>query len=268
MKGLMGKLETFLKKNGSTILSCLAAGGVIGTMALTVKATTKAYDAINKEERDRGVYYEYDRIAKTYLLKPTGKLTKKEKLKIAAPHFITPGLFALGTIGCIFGANVLNKKAQASLISAYALLDESYKQYRENTNTLYGTDADRKIKLAMAEGAYEDGDLKTVNDSGQVVFVDNTTLLSFNATPLLIEKAIQEVNDKLQVKGQVFVYEWLEALGLPAVDDDFVTGWSEGYLRGSGYETLQFDIEKCTGKDGEEFYVIFPMVEPNMWMYL
>lgn len=36
----------WLKKNASTILTCLGAGGVVATVALAIKATPKALDKI------------------------------------------------------------------------------------------------------------------------------------------------------------------------------------------------------------------------------
>ena len=267
MKGLVQNLETFLKKNGSTILTCLGAGGVIVTMASTVKATIKAHEAITLEEVDRGTKYVYDRIGKKHYKQDLGKLSRKEKIKMAAPYFIKPGLFALGTIACIFGANVLNKKAQASLVSAYALLDESYKQYKEHANKVCGEDADRRIKLAMAEGAYEDGEMKTINESGQMVYLDFNSMLTFHATPALIAKAEAEVNDILQVTGKVYYYQWLEALGLPTIEDDYISGWTAEFIEASGYEQLEFETVEERGSNGEPYCVVFPKLEPNYWMY-
>ncbi|MCG5029675.1 DUF6353 family protein, partial [[Ruminococcus] torques] len=56
----------------------------------------------------------------------------------------------VSTIACIFGANALNQKKQASLMSAYVMLNESYKQYRKSAKTVYGEDADDKIHAEMA----------------------------------------------------------------------------------------------------------------------
>lgn len=267
MKGLVQHVETFFKKNGSTILTCLGAAGVVATMATTVKATIKAHEAITLEEVDRGTHYVYDRIAKKHYKKDLGKLSTKERIKIAAPHFIVPGMFALGTIACIFGANVVNKKAQAALMSAYALLDESYKQYKDHANEVYGEDADRKIKLAMAEGTYEDGELKTINESGQMVYLDFNSMLTFHATPALISKAEEEVNNILAVNGKVYYYQWLEALGLPTIEDDYITGWTAEFIEASGYERLEFETVEEIGANGEPYCVVFPKLEPNYWMY-
>ena len=60
------------------------------------------------------------------------------------------------TLICIFGNTYLNYRTQASLISAYAVLDKSYKEYIANTKELYGDDADREIKQKIANSHYDD----------------------------------------------------------------------------------------------------------------
>ena len=54
------------------------------------------------------------------------ELTKIEKVKIAGPVYIPSILIGAGTVACIFGANVLNKRHQAALVSAYTLAESSF----------------------------------------------------------------------------------------------------------------------------------------------
>lgn len=91
------------KKNASIILSCLGAVGVVATAIVTAKATIKAVDILEDAEKDH-------------------ELTKKEKIKAVAPTYIPAVVLGASTVACIFGANVLSTKYQASLMSAYALV--------------------------------------------------------------------------------------------------------------------------------------------------
>lgn len=127
-------LERFVKKNGSTILTCVGAAGVVGTSILTVRSATKANDILAKAEKEKGE-----------------ELTVLEKVNYAFPTYIPPILMGVGTIACIFGANVLNKKHQASLISAYGMLDQSYKEYRNKVKELYGEEAEQAVEESIAE---------------------------------------------------------------------------------------------------------------------
>ena len=53
------------------------------------------------------------------------KLTKWEKVKIAGLTYIPAIATGAATVACIFGSNVISKRKQTTLKSAYALLDNS-----------------------------------------------------------------------------------------------------------------------------------------------
>lgn len=122
----------FVKRNSATILTCTGAVGVVATSVLTAKATIKAVDILEAAQKEKGE-----------------ELTRSEKIQVAAPIYIPPALLGIGTITCIFGANILNKRTQASLVSAYSLLDRSYKEYKDTVNDIYGEDADATIEKEM-----------------------------------------------------------------------------------------------------------------------
>ena len=103
----------FVKRNVSTILTGLGCIGVVATTITAVKATPKVLRLIEEAETKKGE-----------------KLTKWEKTRIAAPTYVPSALIGLSTLACVVGSNILNQKAQASIMSAYALLDQSYKDYR------------------------------------------------------------------------------------------------------------------------------------------
>lgn len=127
------------KPQTSTLLTWFGAAGVVATAVLTARSTVKATMLLEQEKCERG-----------------GDLTVAETIKVAGPAYIPPVLMGAATITCIFGANTLNKRTQASLASAYALLDNSYKEYRAKVNELYGEDADQRVKEAVVIDALED----------------------------------------------------------------------------------------------------------------
>ena len=134
---LAPKVEGFVKRNGSTILTCVGAAGVVLTAVTTVNATTKANKLLNRAREEKGE-----------------DLTPMEVFTTALPVFFPVALTGIGTVACIFGANILSKKHQASLISAYGMLNSSYKEYRNKVNELYGEDADEKVQEEMTKANY------------------------------------------------------------------------------------------------------------------
>lgn len=123
----------------STLLTCIGAIGVIGTSVMSVKATPKAVKLLEESEKEKGE-----------------KLTKIEVVKTVAPAYIPAAILGISTIACIFGANILSKNNQAALASAYAILDRSYKEYRNKVNELYGEEAEDRVKNEIATDHYEE----------------------------------------------------------------------------------------------------------------
>lgn len=78
-------------------------------------------------------------------------LTKLEMVKIAGPLYIPSILIGVSSIACIVGSNVLNKQKQAALVSAYTMLDQSYKEYKNKVIELYGDEADKAVEEELAK---------------------------------------------------------------------------------------------------------------------
>lgn len=107
MKGVENmNAKLFIKKNASTILTGLGTIGVVATSVMAVKATPRALDLIEKAEKEKG-----------------DELTKWETVKVAGPTYLPAILLGTSTIACIFGAQILNQRQQAALMSAYDFLE-------------------------------------------------------------------------------------------------------------------------------------------------
>lgn len=157
--------NTFLKRHSSTILTTIGAIGVVATAVIAVKDTPKALRILDKAEQEKGE-----------------ELTVKEKIATAGPVYIPAIAAGISTIACIFGANTLNKRNQAALMSAYALLDQSYKDYKRKVSDIYGEDADKKIIEEVAKEELEPRDnMDDTDDSNVVTIFDGTTMRSFES---------------------------------------------------------------------------------------
>lgn len=163
-------MGTFWKCKGSTILAFVGAAGVVATGVLAAKETPKAMRILKEAEEEKGE-----------------ALTKVEVVKTVAPAYIPAVVTGAATIVCIFGINSLSKKQQASIASAYALLDSSYKEYRNKVNAIYGDDADDRVKDEIARDKCEDAEPST--DDNVKLFLDFNTLEYFEAP---FDKVVQK----------------------------------------------------------------------------
>ena len=120
------------KQGSPTFLSILAVGGVVVTAVLAVKGTPKAKQRIGIAEMNKGE-----------------PLTTPEMVIAAAPAYIPSALAGVATVSCILGANVLNKKQQVALASAYMVTDQYLKNYRSTLIKLHGKEADEEVRAEM-----------------------------------------------------------------------------------------------------------------------
>lgn len=243
MNDLLYRSQKFVKRNSSTILTCVGGVGVIATSVMAVKATPKAMRLLEEAKQEKGE-----------------NLTKLEVIKVAGPAYIPSVLIGVSTIACIFGANALNKQQQAALVSAYALLDNSYKDYKKKVEELYGENANADIANAIAKDKH-DG-LEEPEDDKEL-FYDSFSGRYFRANKNVITNAEFQLNRDLARHGGVYLNEYFDVLGLPETDYGDYLGWSTCYITEMTWESwLDFEVYKTTTDDGLEFNFVSMNVDP------
>lgn len=238
------KTKGYVKFNSPTILTCLGAAGVVGTAVLAAKAGTKASKVLEQAEKEKGE-----------------KLTMLEKVDVALPIYIPTIMAGAATVTCIFGANVINKRKQASLVSAYGLLDRSYKEYRKKVEDYYGEGSDEEI---LDEIAKDNFDPSTVKPSEHTeLFYDKYSKRYFKASPLTVSSAEYQLNRDLQLRDYAYLNEFYEMVGLDPIDDGWALGWSVGSCLEMYWQNwIDFGHHKIALDDGSECNVITMFMEP------
>lgn len=248
----MGKFSTGLRRSSPTILTVLGIAGVVGTTVMAIKATPKAMKLIKAKKDELN----------------TDKLTPTELVQTTWKCYIPSALIGAGTIVCIIGIGVMDKRNQAALMSAYAMLNESYKQYRQAAKKVYGEDADNKIHAEMAKDArvasYEWGyqvyNMDMDPESEQLLFYDLTSKKYFTTTMAAVLNAQYHVNRNLAVRGDCSLNEYLSFLGIDGVDKGDEMGWDISYMvEEMDSYWLDFDNQKTTLEDGLECITIDTM---------
>ena len=120
-------------------LTILSAVGVIGTAVTAVRATPKALKIIEEEFED---------------IPPT----KKEAIRATWKCYIPATIIGVATIGCIIGSTSISYKSQVSLISAYTLLERSFKEYKDKVKEMFGEDGEREVKASIVRDHFMEGD--------------------------------------------------------------------------------------------------------------
>lgn len=235
--------KLFFKRNASTILTCVGGIGVVATAVVAVKDTPKAMQIIEKKTEEKGE-----------------DLTTIEKIKVAGPVYIPAVAIGVSTLACIFGANTLNKRTQASLMSAYALLDSSYKEYKNKVEEMYGEGASARVQGEVARDKYNSDDISI--DDEKLLFYDYFSERYFESTMEEVMQAEYDINRELHTKDYAYLNEFYDLLGLDHIQSGWYLGWSMGASLSHYWKTwIDFRHEKVEMEDGMECYII-TMTEP------
>lgn len=254
MNNLLKRAVPFFRRNSATILTCAGAVGVVTTSVLAVKATPKAISLIKEAEKKKGE-----------------DLTKTEMVITAGPAYIPTIVTGAATIACIFGANVLNKRKQAALMSAYALLDNSYKDYKRKLIELHGKETHEEIVDAIAaekaenkpiSGAYfvQSTDLEAdIYEGEEMLFYLEHTQKFFTSTMERVLNAEYHLNRNYILRGYSVLNEFYDFLGLEPTDYGSEVGWTPD---DESMYWIEFDHRKTMIKDVECVVIDMPF-EPS-----
>lgn len=245
----MTKPNLFLKKNSATILTVAATAGVIITSVLSAKAAIKASRVLAHKEEKKGE-----------------KLTFEETISAVWTIYIPPVVAGISTIVCVFGANILNQRQQASLASAYALVDSSYKEYKAKLKELYGEEAHNNIVDAIAAEKCDEvhisaGGLTSAytqeieSDAEPRLFYDEYSGRYFETTIEKVLLAEYHLNRNYILRGFARLNEFYDFLGLEPTDYGETVGWD---ICGEIY-WIDFNHRKAfigDDNDGFECYII------------
>ncbi len=255
MTSLLRQSQLFVKRHGATILTCLGGAGVITTAVMAVKATPEAIELLNRAKETKGE-----------------ELSKTEQIKVAGSCYIPSILMGVGTITCIFGANVLNKRHQAALVSAYAIVDSSYKEYKQKLKELYGEEAHEEIVNAIAVEKAKDVGITAASGCAltcltddescgePALFYDEWSGRYFESTIEQVVTAEYHLNRNFVLRGYCVLNEFYEFLGLEPTEYGNEVGWAVE----DEFYWIDFNHRKALIDDDLECYIIETPWAPSM----
>lgn len=239
----MNKTQLFLKAHSPIILTVIGSTGVVITAVLAVKSTPKALKLIEEAKMTKG-----------------DELTVGETVQVAWKPYIPAAISCVSTILCIVGANYLNIQKQKNLMSAYMLLDNAFKEYRNRVSERYGEEVDEEFshdlvrnQLEEMEGIYT-----------ETLFFEFNSMRFFEAN---IHKVLQaECKAKIQFEecGHLTLNEYYSYLGIGPSPYGEAMGWSKYQMQTEEYvDELEFTYERVIMSNGIVCYNIITNVSPT-----
>ena len=240
----MNKAQLFLKAHSPTILTVIGSTGVVITAVLAVKGTPKALKLIEEAKMTKG-----------------DELTVGETVQVAWKPYIPAVISCVSTILCIVGANYLNVQKQKNLMSAYMLLDNAFKEYRNRVSERYGEEVDKEFSHDLVRKQLEEMD----GIYTETLFFEFNSMRFFEAD---IHKVLQaECKAKIQFAqyGYLTLNDYYSYLGIESSPYGEAMGWSKYQMQTEEHvDDLEFTYERVIMSNLRVCYNIITNVSPTM----
>lgn len=250
-KFAIGRGGLVLKKYSPEILTAAGVIGTVGSTVLACKATLKVEDILDEAKKksnlinavhDGEIEVDAEYTDKDYSkdLIVNRTQTAVKLIKLYGPA-ITLGALS---ITAILGGQHILRKRNVAIMAAYKLCEESFNNYRSRVKDELGEEKDRQFYYGITEENVKekvkskDGKTKTVTKkvektpdhlcSQYARFFDEANP-NWDKSPeqnMYFLKMVQnQMNDKLQARGHVFLNEVYDALGFERSEAGQFVGW-------------------------------------------
>lgn len=229
---------------GSTILACRATLKLESVLDEIEYTKNKAHAA--KEQVDtgaaEGVTYpdkEYRRDLALVSIQGVGKIAK-----LYAPAVVVGGI----SIACLTKSHNMLQDRGAALAAAYTAVSGAFDNYRERVIEKYGEEEDRKLRYDSETVDIVDEETGEITTTTRAIdapgaayarWFDEYSSRVWSRDPdinLLVLRNVQNrMNDRLQLKGHVFLNEVYDALGMSHTKAGAIVGWRYGSDFGDGF---------------------------------
>lgn len=230
IKNLRDNVIKTVSDKSPEILIGLGLTGMLTSTILAVKATPKALDILEKEDRE---------------------LSKIDKVKLTWKCYAPAAIGYCTSAACILGANSVNSKRNAVLASAYKISESALMEYRDKVVEVIGEEKEKEIRDSIAEDRVQQGPKQAngvlVANKGDTLCYDMYSGRYFNSDMDSINRILNEVNYKLMQDNMISVNDFYEALGLNSINTGFDVGWNvdDGLIRLYFTSTLTEDGKPC-----------------------
>lgn len=230
IKKMRDAIVNTISDKSPEILIGFGLAGMLTSTVLAVKATPKALDILEQEDRE---------------------LSKIDKFKLTWKCYAPAAIGYCASAACIIGANSVNAKRNAVLAGAYKLSESALLEYRDKVREVVGEEKEREIKDSIAQDRID----KTSAGRNNVVIAGKGDTLCydiysgryFKSTKDEIDKILNQINYKLMQDNILSVNDFYEELGLDSIARGYDYGWNvdEGLIQLYYTSTLTEDGQPC-----------------------
>ena len=222
-----------VSQHSPEILTGLGIAGMITSTVLAVKATPKAIALIEerKEELNKKTFEE--NIEKDSSLKDHKELDKlgfKETVKTVWKCYIPSAVLTTASVACLIGASSVHIKRNAVLATAYQLSEAAVTEYKNKVIETIGEKKEEAIRDAINKDRIEKNPVGKneviVTEKGNTLCYEHLSGRYFKSDIDKINKAVNEINRRINQNYYVSLNELYEELGLEGTALGDQLGWN------------------------------------------
>lgn len=213
LMGAVKSVQHSLAKHSPEILTGIGIAGMLTTAVLAVKATPKALQLIEEAKRENR----------------KDELTPIETVKATWKCYIPAAATAITSTVCLAGASSVHLKRNAAIGAAYELSKTALKEYSAKVVETVGEETEHKIREKVDKERLENNPASKgeviITGNGDELVYDSLSGRYFKASPVNIERAINQLNKDLLRDMYVSLNEFYDELDLDHTDLGDSLGW-------------------------------------------
>lgn len=216
-KGVSDILKDKISDNGPELLIGMGLAGMLSSTMMACKVTPKVNKMIEKEKEIRRLECEPE-------------MTKVDILKMGWKPYV-PAVISYGiSAACILGANSINSKRNATLLTAYKIGERALIEYKDKVIEVVGNETESEIMDAVSRDRIKKEPINT----GEVIFTGKGDSLCydmisgryFKCGVDKINRAVNDLNFIMINDMYVSVNDFYELIGLECIPAGFEMGWN------------------------------------------
>lgn len=256
---IVNDLKNTIDRNSPAILTAMAVGGVVTTVALTIRGTVKAYSDLSQEANYRADEYA-DQTGEHQSSYP-GEFTPKEIVEITWRHYVPTAVAASFTIACMIGSNHISSRRNAALASLFTITEKALQEYQAKVVDTIGEKKEALIQGEIAQDKLNANPIedRTIIVTGQGDFpcFDVFSGRYFLSNIEFLKRKENEFNQRLLREMWLPINDFFYEIGLEQVE----MGQEMGWMAERELMELKFSTKLTT--DGKPCLVMDYRVSPH-----
>ena len=217
-----------LSKNSPTILTAIGVGGLLSTVALAVKATVTAYDALYQEANFRFEQFEKE-TGEDRSAYPDNVFTPREVIELSWKYYIPTALMSATTIACMIGSNHISLRRNAALASLFTITERTLQEYQAKVVEQIGEKKAEKIEAEIVQDHLDKnppaGQTIVLTGKGNYLCYDKFSGRYFRSNIDNIRRCENIFNQRLLREGYLGINDFYYEVGLESIDLGDEMGW-------------------------------------------